>query len=249
MLFLFSTPLSHWLRFPIMALLPPCQYTLLFWDRPVRGQKVSLALLACFSFASFGSKFATSWSKGSRIGRASCSDGLSVLSGLASSVSDEGEHLYELYRERARKYVERQKELLTGPDAARSFYKHVRAYSAKEKPPDFDPCSLFPDLGEGEVAEKLAEHFNKISDEFQGIGQDEIPVAMSMPLPKLTTEDVKLRLLSIKKPRSMVPGDIFRELVTRGAAYLACPLASIFNNISEHHVWPALWKVEYCGKR
>ena len=112
-------------------------------------------------------------------------------------------------RDRARKYVERQKELLTGPDPARSFYKHVRAYSSKEKPPDFDPYTIFPTLEQGDVAEKLAEHFNKISDEFQGVGPGEIPISDSMPLPKLTTEDAKLLLLSIKIPRSMVLGDIF----------------------------------------
>ena len=107
----------------------------------------------------------------------------------------------ELYRERAGKYLERQKELLTGPDAARSFYKHVRDYSARERPPGFDPCDMFPGAPKEEVAEKLADHFNSISKEFAGIEPDQVPSTHSVPIPPLTTEDVRQRLVKIRKPR------------------------------------------------
>ena len=150
-----------------------------------------------------------------------------------------------LYRTRAGKYLEKQRELLTGPDAARTFYKHVRDYSSREKPPAFDPCDLYPTKTKEEVAKNLAEHFNGISKEFTGIEPGQIPSAPSSPIPVLTTEDVRQKLIKIKKPRSMVPGDIFRQLVDRGAAYLACPLASIYNAISADHVWPSQWKIEH----
>lgn len=40
----------------------------------------------------------------------------------------------KMYRERAENYMKTQKEKLTGPDAARNFYKNVRAYKSREKP-------------------------------------------------------------------------------------------------------------------
>ena len=150
----------------------------------------------------------------------------------------------ELYRERARNYVEHQKEKLTGPEAARTFYKHVKAFSSKEKPPGFDPCTLFPGESAETVAERLADHFNKISDEFDGVQPGQIPVAPSIPLPTLTTLDVRDRILSFRKPKSMVEGDIPPSVVNRVAQFIACPLASIYNDITRNHDWPSSWKVE-----
>ena len=149
----------------------------------------------------------------------------------------------DLYRARAEKYVKKQKMLLTGPNAAKSFYKHVKAYSSREKPPDFDPCDLFPGDSQGEVAEKLAEHYNKISAEFDGIQPHQIPTARSQPLPVLTTADVKEKLVEAKK-KSMVDGDLIPQLVNRSADYIACPLASIYNAITQQERWPVQWKVE-----
>ena len=148
-----------------------------------------------------------------------------------------------IYRDRAQKYVIRQKELLTGPDAARAFYKHVRAYSSKEKPPDFDPCDLFPNETPAAVAEKLVEHYNKVSQEFNGLNKYDIPVAPSQPLPTLTTIDVRDRLLEAKK-KSMVDGDLLPGLVNKSASFISYPLASIFYAISKDFKWPAAWKVE-----
>lgn len=44
---------------------------------------------------------------------------------------------YDLYRKRTENYVLKQKALLTGPNAAKTFYKHVKAYSSKENLPFF----------------------------------------------------------------------------------------------------------------
>ena len=81
----------------------------------------------------------------------------------------------KMYRERAENYMKTQKEKLTGPDAARNFYKNVRAYKSREKPPEFDVRSLYPNDSEEVVAEKLATHFNKISKEFR-------PLSLSQPM-------------------------------------------------------------------
>ena len=150
----------------------------------------------------------------------------------------------ELYRKRAGKYVQKQFELLTGPDASRAFYKHVKAYKSKERPAAFDPCDLYPGQEPQAVAENLAEHFNRISREFTGIEPDQVPDAPHVDLPVLDCAEVATRLRGIRKPKSMVDGDIFPALVDRTADYIAIPLTSIYNSITQDHVWPTSWKVE-----
>lgn len=53
------------------------------------------------------------------------------------------------------------------------------------------------------------------------------------------------RLISFKKPKSMVLGDIFPQLVSRAAPWLATPLTNIYNMISSDHTWPSDWKREF----
>ena len=136
----------------------------------------------------------------------------------------------EIYRRRAAVYLESQRANLTGPSASRCFFKHVKAYSSKEKPQQFEVGDLFPDCGEEEVAEKLADHFNKISNEFDGLEEDDIPEAHSLPLPEISATDVEERIKKIKKPKSYVSGDMFPALLNRVAAAAVrtlCPSTSV----------------------
>ena len=149
----------------------------------------------------------------------------------------------DLYRTRAATFVENQKELFTGQDASRLFHKHVKNFSSKEKPPDFHPRDLFPEQADDVVADKLADHFNSISSEFQGL--TEVPAAPAGTIPTLSILEVANRMKKLKKPRSTVKGDVFPCMINRLAPYLAPVLTHIFNSISRTQQWPALWKVEY----
>lgn len=151
----------------------------------------------------------------------------------------------KIYNTRAASYMEEQKRLLTGPDASRNFFKNVRAYKNREKPPQFNVADLYPELDDGEVAEELATHFNTISSEFDGLLPSQVPVTNSLALPDLSIATVLARLKSFKKPKSMVRGDIFPCLVNRTAHILVCPLSHIYNSITATGEWPAPWKVEY----
>ena len=51
--------------------------------------------------------------------------------------------------------------------------------------------------------------------------------------------------LKKKKPRSMVSGDIFPDLMTRYGDLLAIPLCDIFNSITVTRIWPVIWKQEF----
>ena len=149
-----------------------------------------------------------------------------------------------IYRERAAKYVQIQKDKLTGPDASKHFFKHVKSYSCKEKPKIFEIGDLFPDLNEKQTAEKLADHFSTVAGPQAPLEQADIPSSYSKPRPVLDPTAVMQKLKGMKKPKSTVKGDIFPCLVNRAAGALAFPLTDIYNHISSGGNWPKLWKVE-----
>ena len=151
----------------------------------------------------------------------------------------------DLYNKRAAVYMEEQKKTLTAPDASRAFFKNVRAYQSKEKPQQFDVRDLYPDSTDETIANNLAEHFNAISSEFDGLDASRIPIAGPGFLPFLSILEVATRVTKFRKPKSTVRGDIFPGLVNRVAPSLAIPLTHIFNAITITHEWPALWKMEY----
>ena len=151
----------------------------------------------------------------------------------------------KLVRKRASNYFERQKASLLAPDAAKSFHKHVKAYKSREKASCFDIRDLYQGRTDEQVAEDLADHFNSISSEFDGLNAEEIPQSHSYSLPVLSVEDVRKRLISIRKPKSTVKGDIFPSLINRAATVLSVPLANIYNCITSTSEWPSIWKIEY----
>ena len=151
----------------------------------------------------------------------------------------------KLTRNRAQIYFKKQKDIMTAPDAARSFFKNAKAYNSREKPPDFDVRNLYPGKDDSEVSELLAGHFNAISSEFKGLAPGDIPQAPSLSLPSLSTAQVAKRLTDFRKPKSRVKGDIFPALVNRAAPTLAAPLANIYNLITVSGEWPTIWKTEY----
>ena len=151
----------------------------------------------------------------------------------------------KLVKNRAKNYWDHQKKDLLKNDASRVFFKNVKAYSSRERPAQFDVRSILPGRSDEEVAECLADHFNGISCEFDGLDPTDVPVTFSSPLQMLSTEDVRKRLTQFKKPKSMVKHDIFPALVNNAAQYLAGPLTHIFNTISATSVWPLRWKEEF----
>ena len=150
------------------------------------------------------------------------------------------------YAKRMTKFLELQKKNLTGGEASRRFFKLVKSYSCREKPPDFDVRTLYPEDKDETVAQKLADHFNAISSEFRGLDRAGAPLGNdNVPLPRLSLDQVATRLRIFKKPRGVVRGDIFPALVTKHSETLAAPLTHIFNAISETGHWPNQWKTEY----
>ena len=108
----------------------------------------------------------------------------------------------------------------------------LKAFQNKERPKQFDVRSLFPGESDEQVAEKLAEFFNRISSEFEPLEPVDIPRTHNRELPYLLPYQVAGRIRSFKKPKLMVRGDIFPDLMGRFAVLLAVPLTDIYNEIS-----------------
>ena len=142
-------------------------------------------------------------------------------------------------------YMVIKKEQLTTKDASRSFFRLVKAFKTPEKPQTFDVRSLRPGLSDGQVAEELADFFNRISAEFDPLRKGNIPVARDRRIPPLTLHEVAARIKKFRKPKSMVVGDVFPDLVATFADFFAIPLTSIFNEILRTYQWPLDWKSEY----
>ena len=150
------------------------------------------------------------------------------------------------YSKRMAKFLELQKRNLTSGDASRKFFKQVWTYSSREKPPDFDVRDLFPGKPDLEVAENLADHFNSISSEFDGLNPGGPPVGDdNVPLPVLSVAQVATRMKLFKKPRGIVDGDIFPTLVTKHHNKLAVPLADIYNELSSTGNRPTSCKAKF----
>ena len=139
-----------------------------------------------------------------------------------------------------------QKEHLLADDANRNFFRHIKSFSRLEKPRQFDVRGLFDEgKKDCEIAEDLADYFIKVSREFDPLEPEHPPITRDVGLPGLQNFEVAARIRKFRKPKSMVPGDIFPALVTELADLFAIPLTDIYNEITSTKIWPAAWKKEF----
>ena len=84
-----------------------------------------------------------------------------------------------------------------------------------------------------------------LSREFDPLEPEQIPITNDSNLPELQTYEVAARIRKFRKPKSMVPGDIFPCLMTELSDFFAIPLTIIYNEITTTKVWPSRWKREF----
>ena len=106
-------------------------------------------------------------------------------------------------------------------------------------------------LSEQESAEKIANHFAAISQEFPPLNIASLPNHVQTKLldndpPPLVSEyDTHCKIRTSKKPKSGVPNDLPRKLTQEFSPELALPISRIINNIITTCEWPYQWRLEY----
>ena len=106
-------------------------------------------------------------------------------------------------------------------------------------------------LSPDQSAERIAEHFASISQEFPPLNvnllpsrvKDKILSCDSKP-PQISEYDTYCYLRSTKKPKSGVPNDLPKELLKQLSPKLASPVHKILQNIFNSGEWPN-WKLEH----
>ena len=115
------------------------------------------------------------------------------------------------------------------------------------------PCYDAENLSPLQSAEKLADFFSSISQEFSPIDPKNFSPKVKNLLencsaqekPKLEPYEVYARILKSKKPNSGVPGDVPVKLVKEFAVEYAEPVSRIFNQITSSAEYPQQWIREY----
>ena len=73
-------------------------------------------------------------------------------------------------------YMEKKKQQLTEKDVNQYFFRLVKSLSTPEKQQTFDVRPLRPDNTDTEIAEELADFFNRISAEFDPLQAGQVPI-------------------------------------------------------------------------
>ena len=147
---------------------------------------------------------------------------------------------------------------LTNPSKAYNILKKMGA-----RPGDNNDCTFTLNgheyLTPFESANKIAEHFSKVSKEFTPLGVDKLPVRVQNKL-ESPEEDSKIptieeyqifeKIKQANKPKVGVPGDVPRRIVEEFSAELCTPLRKVFQSILNSAKlgpvkWPLAWKKEY----
>ena len=103
------------------------------------------------------------------------------------------------------------------------------------------------DLPPNAQAEKIADSFAKVSNEYQPIKSEDIDVIQATnckPLPWITLEKIRQKIKKMKSKTSTVIGDIPWKIVKDFAFYLSYPLEDIFNRSARHGEYANIWKLE-----
>ena len=101
-------------------------------------------------------------------------------------------------------------------------------------------------LGDNESAERIAQHFSAISQEYLPLDVAALPAFLRAPLPPRIDElEVFKRSQKMKKTESTQPIDLPHKLRKEFSPELSAPVSDILNTCLEQQVFPTLWKHEW----
>ena len=159
------------------------------------------------------------------------------------------------YKEASEKYLEKNLDELrqAHPGKAFNILKRLGA-----KPGDGTEGSTFSlpaheneNLSAEQSAERIANHFAAISQEFPPLNLKLLPVRVNTKLqacavpPIISEYEVYCQMKAAKKPRSGVPCDLPKILTQEFLPELSAPVCKIINSILFSGEWPDQWKLEH----
>ena len=139
-------------------------------------------------------------------------------------------------------FLDKMTKMTVSDGSSRAFFKAVNCLKHREAPKRWEIKQMFPEDSEPEIAEKVAEYFNRISNEYTPV----LPPTPteSVLFPPFNKEEIIKKLKLIKKPKGLLNGDIFGKLNNKFGDALATPLYHIFEQVRTTAEWPLLWKSE-----
>ena len=144
-------------------------------------------------------------------------------------------------RERRKEYMKNIEREVKEAGNSRAYFQAIKRLQKNDASERWTPRVLFPGETDQRIAEKGAEFFNSISQEFDPIPEPARPGTAREEIP---VHAIAARLRKIRKPKTQVKGDICSELVTPLADVLAIPLAIIYGEVYRTNQWPDSWKNE-----
>ena len=99
-------------------------------------------------------------------------------------------------------------------------------------------------------AEKIAEHFASISNEFPPLSENLLPPRVKSKLelpgkaPVVSEIDVYQQIIAAKKTKSGTVSDLPNNVIKEFAVELSAPLSKLINKIFSTGHWPSHWKME-----
>ena len=157
------------------------------------------------------------------------------------------------YEAAAKKYMENKVEALkeSQPGKAYSVFKSMGAQPGDCKDNHTFTLPNHAYLSDQENADAIAEHFAGISREYLPLDLGSLPKRVRQRLkiestpPTISELECYEKLVSAKKPRSEVPGDLPCAIVKEFTVELASPVSKLLNKIVQSASWPDQYKVEY----
>ena len=160
------------------------------------------------------------------------------------------------YREEAEKYLNRNLENIKQSKPGQIFSVLKRLGAQPGECPDSNTFSLPAHenlcLSPDQSAERIAEHFASISQQYPPLNTDLLPTRVKNKIQSCNTEppeiseyDVYCKIRSAKKPKSCLPGELPKTILQEFLPELASPVKIILQNIFKTGEWPSHWKLEH----
>ena len=131
---------------------------------------------------------------------------------------------------------------LSGDKANQILYRILKDVAIPDRPTAWTITHLSPEDSELELANKLAQYFVRITDEFDPL-TDAPPVTYERPFDMLDPLAVAKMIRSGKKPKTGVHSDILPSMTNDCADITAVPATRIMNFCLDRGLWPAPWRL------